>query len=253
MGIRNNINVVLIAIMLSACASHSRPITDIDNNPINLIPMYGYPAIEKTEQQQKADEQFIKTVTGSIGSREKASKEFAGRGWYFLKEGNSATSMRRFNQSWLLDPDYYMSHWGFGVLLFKQDKPAEAIPNYYKALSLIDDNHSDKPRLLADTAKAYVVQGHAYLTTDKVKSAEYFEEASSLANETLKLDPQFGSEALKTDQQFREAYRYGALIYYDQGNYNKAWEIVKRSRASGGYDFDPEFIKQLSGKMQEPK
>jgi hypothetical protein len=69
MGIRNNINVVLIAIMLSACASHSRPITDTDNNPINLIPMYGYPTIEKTEQQQKADERFIKIVTGSIGSR----------------------------------------------------------------------------------------------------------------------------------------------------------------------------------------
>ena len=246
------LNVILVAVFLSACTSPYRPIIDASVKPINLIPMYGYPNIEKSADQKKADEVFIKTFSGSAGSRQKASKEFSGRGWFYLQQGDRANSMRRFNQSWLLDPEYYMPYWGFGVLLNTQDKAAEATAHFDKALSLIDDNDSDKPRLLGDVAKAYIAQGHNVLTTDKVKSEELFEKANSFANEAFKLDPQFCNKALKIDPQFNEAYRLGARINYDQGNYKKAWEVVKRSRSSGSDHFDPEFIEKLSGKIPEP-
>jgi tetratricopeptide (TPR) repeat protein len=251
MSLKNIPNLTVIAIILCACASPDRSTIDTDNNPVNLIPMYGYPNIDKTEDQKKADKRFIDTVSGDSGSRRKAGREFAARGWYYLQKGNKATSMRRFNQSWLLDPDYYMPYWGFGVLLNTEGKAVEALPHFDKALSLIDDD-SDKPRLLADAAKAYAAQGHNIETTDKVKSEEFFNKANSLVNEALILDPQFGNKALKADRQVREAYRFGALIYYDQGNYIKAWDVVKRTRDSGGH-IDPEFIKKLSGKMPEPK
>jgi len=33
------------------------------DSPANLIPMYGYPEIEKSAAQKKADEDFIKTAS----------------------------------------------------------------------------------------------------------------------------------------------------------------------------------------------
>lgn len=194
--------------------------------------MYGYPNFEKTEAQKKADEWFINTVSESAGSRKKASREFAGRGWYYLQQGDNATSMRRFNQSWLLDPANYMPYWGFGALLNMQGRPAEAISHFDRALVLIPEMDSDKPRLLADTAKANVARGRDIRMTDKAKSEQFFEKAKSLADEAFRIDPQFGNEAVERDSQFAFAYRYGegleqswldaANSAYIRGDYNTA-------------------------------
>lgn len=210
MGLKNTLIAILGPIILSACvATPYRSINDIDQYPINLIPLYGYPDFEKTEAQKKADERFINTVSESVGSRRKASKEFAGRGWYYLQQNDNDNSMRRLNQSWLLDPDYYVPYWGFGVLLNRQNKRAEAITHFDKALTLIDERDSDKPRLLADVAMTYVALGRDIRTTDNAKSVEFFEKANALANEVFKLDLQFGNEALKISPQFSAAYNYG--------------------------------------------
>ncbi len=117
--------------------------------------------------------------------------------------------MRRLNQSWLLDPDYYVPYWGFGVLLNRQNKRTEATTHFDKAITLIDDSDIDKPRLLADAAMTYVAQGRDIRTTDNAKSEEFFEKANTLANEVFRLDPQFGNEALKLSPQFSAAYNYG--------------------------------------------
>ncbi|TNF99262.1 MAG: hypothetical protein EP297_06020, partial [Gammaproteobacteria bacterium] len=177
---------------------------------INLIPMYGYPEIQKTEDQIKADEKFIKTFSDS---RKKSSREFAARGWYYLQEGDEDTSMRRFNQSWLLDPDYYSPHWGFGVLLKLDDRAGEAVVHFDKALSLIDEQNKEKPRLLLDAAGAYAIQGRLAKTNNKTRSEEYFHKANQLIDEAILISPEFGA-----------AYIFGAQIYYDQGDYKKAWE-----------------------------
>lgn len=206
---------------------------------INLIPMYGYPEIQKTEDQKNADEKFIKTFSDS---RKKTSREFASRGWYYLQQGDRATSMRRFNQSWLLDPDYYSHYWGFGVLLKLEDRSGEAITHFDKALSLIGNRHKDKPRLLLDAADAYAIQGRLAKTNNKSRSQEYFHKAVLLIDEAILIAPQFG-----------DAYRAGAQIYYDQGNYKKAWELVKRSRNTSGSDIDSSFIEKLSREMPEPE
>lgn len=223
------------------------------NVPINLLPMYGYPGVQKTEAQKRLDEDFIRDVSKSQGSRENAGKEFAARGWFYLEQGEAAISMQRFNQSWLLNPNNYMPYWGFGVLLKRQGKAAEGVPYFDKALSLIDGQHSDRPRLLADAAMAYADLGHSLATTDKSKSVQYFKKANSLAKETLILDSRFGDEALRLQWEFREAYSYGAYVYHDQGSYEAAWEVVKKSRASGGYVFESGFIEELSMKMPEPE
>lgn len=239
MKIKNIPGMLLAAVLLSACASPYSSKIGADYNPINLIPMYGYPDIEKTEDQKKADDRFIKTFSGS---RKKASKEFASRGWYYLQQGDRATSMQRFNQSWLLEPGYYWPYWGFGVLLKLEGRAADAAPHFDKALSLIEDDDKDKPRLLLDAADAYAIQGRHARINNKMKSGEFFQKAGSLIDEAITMDPQFDG-----------AFRVGAEIYYDQGNYKKAWELVKKSRTSGSSDIDHKFIEKLSREMQEPE
>jgi tetratricopeptide (TPR) repeat protein len=207
--------------------------------PLNLIPMYGYPDIEKPEALKKVDEDFIKAVVGTDRSREEVSKGFAGEGWRNLSNGDAANAMRRFNQSWLLNPNNYQPYWGFGALLFAQRKPSEAATHYEKALSLINEE-SEKPRLLSDAARAYSMQG--FIATDKMKSEEFFGKANSLFAEAIKLDPQYGN-----------AYRYWAMSLSVEGNYKMAWDIVQKSRALGGDVVSSDFIDALSKKMPEPK
>lgn len=209
--------------------------------PINLIPMYGYPNVEKTVGQKKADEEFIKTIVANSGSRAKGAKEFAAWGWVERRKGNIDNAMRRFNQSWLLDPNYYQPYWGFGVISLVKKSPAKAAVYFEKALNLIDDD-KEKARLLVDAAKAYAWQGSNFKKTDTVKSDLSYKKANTLIETALNADPKYGN-----------AYYYGAFIYRDQGDYRKAWGIVKKARASGSYHFKPKFIDALSEQMPEPK
>jgi tetratricopeptide (TPR) repeat protein len=224
---------IVTAIVLTAYASAGG--AQSGKPPLNLIPMYGYPDIEKPEALRKLDEDFIRSVEGS---REEASKRFAGEGWRLLSKSDAANAMRRFNQSWLLNPNNYQPYWGFGALLFAQRKPFEATTHYEKALSLINEE-SEKPRLLSDAARAYSMQG--FIATDKMKSEEFFGRANSLFAEAIKLDPQYGN-----------AYRYWAMSLSVEGNYKMAWDIVKKSRAVGGDILSSDFIDALSKKMPEP-
>lgn len=106
----------------------------------NLIPMYGNTgSIDKrTDRLKTADENFIQSATnnGQI-SRENASMYYAitgGWGFYFQKDYE--TSMKRFNETWLLNSDNYQSFWGFGLLLVEQNKFDEAIKMFERSLEL---------------------------------------------------------------------------------------------------------------------
>lgn len=242
MNYRSILLCVTAAIALVSCASpEHQDLLDNRYETLNLIPMYGSPR-EKTDEQKKADEVFIKTVVADSGSREKASKKFAAEAWREKQKGNVPDAMRRFNQAWLLNPNYYQPYWGFGALLLAEGKPAVAVTHFEKALALIDDE-KEKPRLLTDTAKAYTrLGGVVTTTTDQAQSEKFFAKANSLFEEALILDPQYGN-----------AYRAWAISLYNQGNYEKAWTMVKKLRGLGGPDFDPNFIDALSREMPEPK
>ncbi len=237
MNITHFLKYIVIALIMSACATSHESITDTP--PINLIPMYGYPSIEKTTDQKKADKFFIETAIQNSGSLEKASMEFAGEAWRKYEVGDYTTAMRRFNQAWLLNQDNYFVHWGFSALLFDQGKTDEAISHYDKALSVID-NVEEKPRLLTDTARAYSKK--AYTEADKLKSKELFRKTNSLYKEALILDPHYDN-----------AYRDWPRSLYLEGNYEKAWEIIKQSRTLGNRDISQDFIDLLSKKMPEPE
>jgi len=244
---RATILTILISILLVSCAPSPFAKELYENRyssytkPINLIPMYGSPEVEKTDAQKQADEEFVRTIITNSGSRVKGAKEFAAWGWAERRKGNIDNAMRRFNQSWLLNQKYYQSYWGFGVISLIKNNPAKASVHFKKALSLIDDDR-EKPRLQVDAAKAYAWQGVEIRSSNSVVAEGFFKKAISLIEEALRLNPQYGN-----------AYYYGARIYRDQGDYKKAWNIVKRSHAIDNYPFSSKFIEDLSEKMPEPR
>ncbi len=234
--------IVFIISVLASCAPPQH-IKDSWNNkykPINTLPMYGAPAIQKTEAQKKSDETFIKSVIKSEGSRENAAKRFSMSGWLEKRKGNKRIAVSRFNQSWLLDPNYYQPYWGFGAVTLAEGNPKKAAEFFETALGYIDDE-KEKPRLQVDAARAYAWQASEIKNTNAANSEILYKKANSLIDKALNSDPKYSS-----------AYSMGGLISYEQGNYKRAWEIVKKSRDTGSYKFNSKFIEKLSKEMPEP-
>ena len=100
-----------LIVLLNGCASTV-------GGDISLLPMYG--GVEKTEKQKQADEIYLKTMDANFNDRRAASESAAKAGWGFLRRGDWKTAMRRFNQAWLLNPDYYEAYGGFAVILDQQ-------------------------------------------------------------------------------------------------------------------------------------
>ena len=150
-------------------------------------------------------------------------------------------SIMRFNQAWLLDPEYYQSYWGFGSVMLSEKKSDKAIIYFERALELIDDADNQNPRLLVDSARAYAMKANQIKEKDPKNSTKLFKIANSHIDKALELDPNYKS-----------AYKFGSIVADLQGDYNRVWNIVKKSRESGAYKFDAEFIKKLTSIMPEP-
>ncbi|MDD2776230.1 MAG: hypothetical protein PHU06_09760 [Gallionella sp.] len=198
--------------------------------PLNLIPMYGHPSVQKSPAQKAADEDFLRCILvktpdapasddgceHEFSTKVEASKALAGVAFQYYWRGDLLTAMRRFNQAWLLNPENYQIFWGFGLLLVKQDRFAEGLGHYETALNLIDDP-KNKPYLLNDIALAYSRQG--VYETDSAKVQTSFAKSNALLEEAAKLDPENG-----------RTYTNWALSLLREGNYTRSWEMLKKAR-----------------------
>lgn len=211
--------------------------------PINLQPMYGAPEVLKTDEQKKSDEVFIETVTKNSGTRQKAAVLISYEGFRYLSEGDFDNAMRRFNQSWLLDPENFISYWGFGKIFMKKLMMDKAIPFYERSLSLIESNPiadlaPNKPPFLTDVAIAYSIAS----LFDKSKAADYREKSYNLFQKAIQLYPDF-----------LPVYKVSIDFYILNKDYIKAWDVVHKARKAGIQDLPEKLITELAEKMREPK
>ena len=58
----------------------------------------------------------------TFGDHKKASEYYVSKGWEYFYDNDDETSMKRFNQAWLLDNTNSQIYWGFGNLLGKSKK-----------------------------------------------------------------------------------------------------------------------------------
>ena len=226
--------VLMGALFLSGCVTTGG--TRIDN-----VPMYGLPAIERPEALKRADTEFIKQASEGLGGREKASVAWWMQGDKFMAEGNLDNAMRRYNQSWLLNPNSFRAYWGFGRVLLEQNQLDESLKHLEKAVQLVDDEYQ-KVALLADAATAYSVKANLTITGNPKEGARYFLLANQHYEESTKLDPKYPN-----------AWRSWARSLYFEGRFAEAWQKVKTARSLGASEFPPQFIKALEEKMPQPQ
>src|SRR5688572_21838395 len=166
--------IVLSGVIAGSCGSVAAQEQRIDN-----VPMYGQPAIARPEHLKKADEDFIKEAVAGLGTREVASKAWHAQGEEYMQKRNLDFAMRRYNQSWLLNPNNYQPYWGFGRVMLESGKFEEAIQHLEKARELVDDPHQ-KTAVLVDLGTAYSVRAETVAKSNTSEGARLF----ALANQT---------------------------------------------------------------------
>ena len=224
--------IVLVAIIiLEGCVSDGG--TRIDN-----IPMYGQPDIERPEMLKKADEDFIDKAVRGIGSREEASKVWWHEAEKYMNAGNIDYAMRRYNQSWLLDPDNYQPYWGFARVMVAKHQYEESFTYFKKASELINDPY-EKPALLSDFAIAYHNKANSLPTTGRNLERAYKRIAMQ---KTTLADPKYPKSWLKW-----------AYSLYSQENYQESWDKIIIAQKLDSSIVPEDFISDLSAKMPEPK
>jgi tetratricopeptide (TPR) repeat protein len=207
---------------------------------IDNVPMYGQPEIPRPEFMRRADEEFIASAIAGAGSREKASEMWVTQGDNYLNSGNADFAMRRYNQSWLLNPTNYKSFWGFGRAILEKGKFDESIKHFDHAMALIQDQ-SQRPALLADFGAAYSLKANSLPLSESGPRAHFF----LLANKTFE-------EAVQLDSTYANTWPSWAMSLYREGHYAEAWKKVKEARRQNAAP-PPMFLRALENRLPEPQ
>ena len=114
--------ILIFAIGLSSCKTNGQQAT-------NTKPMYG--EVQKSEEQMKIDEEFktdcllqFKTIDSSVYVQ-------IDHAWRYFYHNDLKTAMKRFNQAWLLNPEFPDSYFGFAALSEMNKNRTEA-ERFYK-------------------------------------------------------------------------------------------------------------------------
>jgi len=194
------VTLLLFALTLS-CAQ------DCPEN-INLLPMYGEQI--KCEQQKKIDEQFLKECDKQFKSRTDASDYYVSKGWEYFYKNDFDTSMKRFNQAWLLDKTNADIFWGFGNILGMKKQFKESIPLLEKSIQLNPKN----PKVYESVSTSY---GQLFFQTKNVKYLNL-----SIAN--LKKSVKIDSQNSGAYAQLAKAYAY----FYQKDSLRKYIKITDK-------------------------
>ena len=229
----------LILGMVLSLLAFARAAQTVDDS--NRLPMFGQPRVARSAVQKQADEAFIRDNTLRYKTRQAASSAFAAQGWSAVRAKQLDAAMLRFNQAWLLNPKNYSAFWGFGAVLSERGKLLDAMEYLETARELIDDS-TQRSALLADLGNLHSEYAVRLSADKQLERAQHFVVANSRFTESLENDPKFAS-----------GWREWAISLYDQERYSEAWVKAKRARELRAEPFSPEFLKNLSAKMPEPK
>ena len=111
---------ILLVLIAFSCQSQKK----IDNTQ----PMYG--EVEKSEKYKDIDKEFINECLNTYGTIDSAVSFHLDYAWRYYYHNELENAMKRFNQVWLLNPEYPDSYFGFASLLETQGKTEKAIRFY---------------------------------------------------------------------------------------------------------------------------
>ncbi len=219
--------IFFLLVFFTAKVSFSQQITydqfkEEAKTEINLRPEYGN--VKKDKELLEEDKKFIDFELKQNGTLQKASEELVKLGFSYLYKGDLKTSMRRFNQAWLLNPKNENSYWGFGAIYFTFNDKEEALKQLERGL-LINPNSSN---ILTDKATIYMS-----FSMDSHKP-DYLDKAITIFNQSYKIDPTNKNTLFKL-----------SAAYYYKKDYLNAWRFYDECLKLGGQQISSGYLEAL--------
>jgi Tfp pilus assembly protein PilF len=194
---------------------------------IRLLPKYGYAA--KTEDQKKADQDFIEMVLKQDTTNRKASDHLVRLGFQYLYK-DIKKAMSRFNQAYLLDSTNTDIFWGYaGVYMTLGDFP-KARQQYAAGLA-IDANNT---HLLTDYGTYFLAQYYALQPIDEKSALKHLDSAINYMTKSYQIDNKDQNTTFKL-----------SICYYQKKDCQKAWRYYTECVSLGGQPITEEFTKAL--------
>jgi len=167
----------ILIIIFTACNSTEKCLEGI-----NLLPMYGRQT--KCEEQMKDDQKFISEIDAKFENRLTAVKYHVDKGWEHFYKADYETSMKRFNQAWLLDSLNADIYWGFGNLLGMKQEFEKSIALLEKSIHLNSKNSKVYESLATSYGQLFFQTKDIELlhkSIDNLKTAIHLDEKSASA------------------------------------------------------------------------
>lgn len=201
-----------------------------------LLPKYGN--LPKTDDEKKADQDFIKTILEIDSTTKKASAHLIDLGFSYYYRNDLKTAMYRFNQAYLLDSTNTDIYWGYGAIYTSlKDLPA-AEAQYKEGLKLNPKN----TKILTDYGTLYMAKFYNSQQTDLLNAYTYLNSAISYLNESYKLD--------KTNQ--NTTFKLSVCNYLT-GNCDGAWQYYNECKVLGGKPISDDYTKELKKNCKQKK
>lgn len=202
---------------------------------IRLLPKYGN--IEKTEQQKKSDNAFIKTILEQDSSRRKGSDQFIDLGFKYLYT-DIKTAMYRFNQAYLLDSTNTDIYWGFGAVYMTLGNYEKAKEQYEEGLKIEPEN----THLLTDYGTYYMAQYYGLKPIDEEYALTYLDSAISYMTKSYAIDPKDQDTTFKL-----------SVLYWNKGDCENAWKYYDECAKYGGLPITEGYTNDLKKKCKRDK
>lgn len=200
-----------------------------------LLPKYG--KLPKTDEEKKADEDFVKTILQKDSSRRHASNHMIDLGFTYMNRGDLKTAMYRFNQAYLLDSTNTDIYWGFGAVYFTLGNYEKAKKQYSEGLAVNPNN----AHLLTDYGTYFMAQYYEVSVNEKAAQM-CLDSAIVFLKQSYQTDPLDQNTTFKL-----------SVCYWLKGECENAWKYYDACKAAGGQPITEEYTEDLKIKCKRKK
>jgi len=175
-----NCAIALIGVVALGCGA-ARPATTLQAG-YESVPKYGDPGYQTISSKLASDEARAKFAGHS--------RHAAGRGWEFLLKGDLETAIRRFNQSWSMDPTNASALWGMAIVQYERSRQLNdtrptprSLELVNQAVALIEEaaaQPSPEASLLNDNAMILTTRGAMRQTLESQEPSADYDRAETL-------------------------------------------------------------------------
>jgi Tfp pilus assembly protein PilF len=194
---------------------------------IRLLPKYGYAV--KTDDQKKADQEFIEAALKQDTTNRRASNHLIRLGFQYLYT-DITKAMYRFNQAYLLDSANSDIYWGYGGVYMALGDFAKARGQYTAGLAADASN----TRLLTDYGTYFLVQYYTQQPLDEKNALPQLDSAINYMTRSYKIDSKDQNTTFKL-----------AVCYFQKKDCQKAWRYYTECVSLGGQPITADFTKAL--------